>query len=129
MAISKKTGLSVGFVSSTLLSSSASELIQAPVWHVFRYRDDRNVGASRKRNGEEADAVSDTTSDVVSPTETTQAAILHVAASTQHKSHAPLEPQSQQQSPAVLFSNASASTPATVATSRYFDPVRDLFRT
>jgi len=108
------------------------------VWHVFRYRDDRNVGASRKRtarNSEEADTVSNAASDTRSPTETAEAAISHVSASTRRYRSAPSQQLvSPQQQPQVSCNNAIAiatATPtlATSASTRYFDPVRDRFRT
>lgn len=129
MVMSKKTGSFAGFVRTNTSSvKCVNRANQCIVWHVFRYRDDRNVGAaSRKRtagDGEEPDAVSDATSDIVSPTVTAQAAIAHVNHST-----LPSAPRAQQQLLQTSTQTTSPTNPVTMTTTPYFDPVRDLFRT
>ncbi|KAM3420268.1 hypothetical protein BST61_g3555 [Cercospora zeina] len=112
-------------------------IIRWLLWHVFRYRDERNVGAAGRRrtaDADEADAAS--TSDATSEpsaAEVVHAATLHAAASRPPatipaRSLPPPPPQPKQQQP--THTDPAPSDPAAPgAGSRFFDPVRDAFRT
>lgn len=103
-------------------------IIRWLLWHVFRYRDDRNSSNTRRRNADENDAVSDGISDVAemgSAAETATSVTQQVLSNergTQAQAHPAFSP------PPTTNSSGSQS-PAASSTSRFFDPVRDQFRT
>ncbi|PPJ58924.1 hypothetical protein CBER1_11523 [Cercospora berteroae] len=115
-------------------------IIRWLLWHVFRYRDDRNVAAGRRRttaDGDEADAASDATSEPASAADVVQAATLHAAATRNARSppttpHVPAPAPAPAPAPVAAPQQSHAEPPdppGSVAGTRFFDPVRDAFRT
>ncbi|KXS96888.1 hypothetical protein AC578_6232 [Pseudocercospora eumusae] len=96
-------------------------IIRWLLWHVFRYRDDRNSNNTRRRNADEPDATSDGISDAADGGSTVEAAA-NVTQQVVADSHSVSIP------PSTAASSGSQS-PAASSSSRFFDPVRDQFRT
>ncbi|CAK1359031.1 hypothetical protein CB0940_05299 [Cercospora beticola] len=100
--------------------TSDNWIIRWLLWHVFRYRDGRNVHSShrcRMRRSGELDSHSD-----ASPEPQHTEPDMDLDDQTEEREHTCVEP-------ALSRTQSNPETTQAIRASRYFDPVRDLYRT
>ena len=104
-------------------------IIRWLLWHVFRYRDDRNSSNTRRRNADEPDTTSDGISDAADMGSTVEAAasVTQQVIADAHSDHS--TPQPMLSLPPSTNASSGSQSPAASSASRFFDPVRDQFRT